>query len=126
MPRKKINFWLTEKGLSLIAGWAGDGLSEKEIASAMEISLNTLCLWKKNYEPIKEALLTPKGSPDLEVENALRNSAINGNTTAQIFWLKNRRPDKWQDKPADPKAFAQLEDDPLTLSIKESLSNGLL
>lgn len=22
-------------------------------------------------------------------------------TTAQIFWLKNRRPDKWRDKPAD-------------------------
>ena len=32
------------------------------------------------------------------VENALFKNAIEGNTTAQIFWLKNRRPDKWRDK----------------------------
>lgn len=25
---------------------------------------------------------------DYEVENALQNSALTGNTTAQIFWLK--------------------------------------
>lgn len=25
---------------------------------------------------------------------------IPANTTAQIFWLKNRRPDKWREKPA--------------------------
>ena len=24
---------------------------------------------------------------------------IPGDTTAQIFWLKNRKPDKWRDKP---------------------------
>ena len=25
-------------------------------------------------------------------------SALEGNVTAMIFWLKNRRPDKWRDK----------------------------
>ena len=29
------------------------------------------------------------------------SSALDGNTTAQIFWLKNRRPDKWRDKQKD-------------------------
>ena len=33
------------------------------------------------------------------VENALFKNAIEGNVTAQIFWLKNRKPDKWRDKP---------------------------
>ena len=32
------------------------------------------------------------------MENALLQTALAGNTTAQIFWLKNRRPDKWRDK----------------------------
>ena len=26
---------------------------------------------------------------------------VPGDTTAQIFWLKNRRPDKWRDKPQE-------------------------
>ena len=38
---------------------------------------------------------------DYKVENALLQSALAGNTTAQIFWLKNRRPDKWRDNRND-------------------------
>ena len=29
-------------------------------------------------------------------------NALGGNITAQIFWLKNRRPNKWRDK-VEPK-----------------------
>ena len=36
---------------------------------------------------------------DYEVENALLAKALGGDVTAMIFWLKNRRPDKWRDKP---------------------------
>ena len=32
------------------------------------------------------------------MQNALLAKALSGDTTAQIFWLKNRRPDKWRDK----------------------------
>ena len=35
---------------------------------------------------------------DFQIENALFKSALDGNVTAQIFWLKNRRPDKWRDR----------------------------
>jgi len=28
----------------------------------------------------------------------LFKSAISGNVTAQIFWLKNRAPDRWRDR----------------------------
>ena len=40
---------------------------------------------------------------DFQVENALLQSALDGNTTAQIFWLKNRMKDKWRDKPEPDK-----------------------
>ena len=35
------------------------------------------------------------------MENALYKNAIDGNITAQIFWLKNRKPDKWREKPVE-------------------------
>jgi hypothetical protein len=34
---------------------------------------------------------------DARVEESLYRNALAGNTTAQIFWLKNRRPDRWRD-----------------------------
>jgi hypothetical protein len=33
-----------------------------------------------------------------EIANSLFESALNGNTTAQIFYLKNRSPDDWRDR----------------------------
>jgi hypothetical protein len=35
------------------------------------------------------------------VEEALLQNALKGNATAQMFWLKNRYPEKWNDKRAD-------------------------
>ena len=32
------------------------------------------------------------------MENALLKNALRGDTTAQIFWLKNRRPNAWREK----------------------------
>ena len=59
---------------------------------------------------------------DFEVENALLKKALYGDTTAQIFWLKNRRPDKWRDKPGtDVKAAF---DNNLLEMIKESTKAG--
>ena len=58
----------------------------------------TLRVWKNKYSVISVTLKNGKEVIDYKVENALLNSALEGNTTAQIFWLKNRRPDKWRDK----------------------------
>ncbi|HIU30849.1 MAG TPA: helix-turn-helix domain-containing protein, partial [Candidatus Caccousia avistercoris] len=41
-----------------------------------------------------------------------------GNTTAQVFWLKNRRPDRWRDKPAPAEAE---EDDGLFQALAEAV-----
>ena len=35
------------------------------------------------------------------MENKLLELALDGNITAIIFWLKNRMPEDWRDKPRD-------------------------
>ena len=94
----KYEDWLTKEGLMLISGWAKDGLVDEQIAHNMGISVATLYNWKKEHLEILEALKKGKEVADYEVENALHKTALEGNVTAQIFWLKNRKPDKWRDK----------------------------
>lgn len=124
MAKGKYQRWLEPEGLQLLEGWARDGLTDEQIADNMGISTSTLYYWKNKYSEISEALKKGKEIVDIQVENALLKRALgysysevttekDGNkikqkitkkqvipdTTAQIFWLKNRRPDKWRDKP---------------------------
>ncbi len=85
----------------LLEAWARDGLTDEQIADKMGITTSTLYDWKNKYSEISEALKKGKEVVDVEVENALLKSAKSGNITAIIFWLKNRRPDKWRDKQKD-------------------------
>lgn len=116
MAKGKYEKWLKEENLLLLEGWARDGLTDEQIAKNMGISVKTLFNWKTNYLPILQALKKGKEVVDYQVENALLSSALDGNTTAQIFWLKNRRPDKWRDKQkegndADKRITVVLEGD---------------
>ncbi|MBC8612060.1 helix-turn-helix domain-containing protein [Massilimaliae timonensis] len=99
MAKGKYEYWLTEEGLTLLEGWARDGLTDEQIAHNAGITAATLYEWKKKYPEISEALKKGKEVVDFEVENALLQTALSGNVAAQIFWLKNRKPDKWRDKP---------------------------
>lgn len=99
MAKGKYEYWLTPEGLIRIKGWARDGLTEEQIASNMGISRPTLYKWKNEHSDIFNALKDGKEVIDYQVENALLKNALEGNTTAQIFWLKNRRKDKWRDNP---------------------------
>ena len=115
----KYAYWLTEDGLTLLEGWARNGLTDDQIAHNMGVSLSTLYEYKNKYSDIFEALKKGKEVVDIEVENALLKRALgykyteqvitNGmvvevekvmqpDVTAQIFWLKNRKPDDWRDK----------------------------
>lgn len=119
----KIDEWLEQDKLILLEGWARDGLTDEQIAKNMGINRATLIDWKKKYSNISNTLKKGKEVVDIEVENALLKRALgykydevtyeNGvetkrvtkevqpDTTAQIFWLKNRKPDKWRDKVVD-------------------------
>jgi len=96
--KAKYERWKTKEGRILLEGWARDGLTDEQIAKNMGINVSTLYRWKDAHCEICEALKRGKDVADFEVENALFREALRGNTTAQIFWLKNRRPDRWRDK----------------------------
>lgn len=127
MAKSKADEWLNDDKLLLLEGWARDGLTEEQIAKNMGVSVKTLYNWKKDNLPILQALKKGKEVIDFEVENALLKKALGytitlnkqkvtkdgdvvdikedvhvaPDTTAQIFWLKNRKPDKWRDKVID-------------------------
>lgn len=116
--------WTSEDGLLRIQGWARDGLTEAQIAHNIGISRYTLSRWKKRCPAIATHLKKGKEVVDIMVENALLKSALGytytetktevfpdgttkvtraikempPNATAQIFWLKNRKPKDWRDR----------------------------
>lgn len=106
VAKGKYERWLEHDGLTLLEGWARDGLTDEQIAHNCGITATTLYDWKNRFTEISEALKRGKEVVDYQVENALLKKAIGGDTTAQIFWLKNRRPDKWRDKPQEEKQVA--------------------
>ena len=94
----RIDEWLKKDNLILLEGWARSGLTDEQIAHNMGIACSTYYEWKKKSPEMSEALKKNKDMVDFEVENALLKSAMNGNVTAQIFWLKNRKKHEWRDK----------------------------
>lgn len=120
MAAGKYQKWLEPDGLLKLEGWARDGLTNEQIAANIGITRETLRVWCNTYSVISAALKRGKDVVDREVENALLKRALgyeydevtkeNGvitkivtkqvapDTTAQIFWLKNRKPDDWRDK----------------------------
>lgn len=98
MAKGKYQQWLKNDGLLKIQGWARDGLTDIQIAKNMGISYSTFKDWKSKYPAISTALKETKDVVDRQVENALYQNAMNGNITAQIFWLKNRKPKYWRDR----------------------------
>lgn len=121
MSKPKSEEWMTDDKLVILEGWVRDGLTDEQIAANVGISVRTLYRWKQQYCQICHALKKGKDTADREIENALFKRAkgydftetrikkkdgvvveetvitkhIPGDTTAQIFWLKNRKPEYW-------------------------------
>lgn len=115
--------WITPEGLLRIEGWARDGLTDKQIAHNIGISHTTLYEWKKQFPELSDTLKKSKDVVDRMVENALFKNAIEGNTTAQIFWLKNRKPDKWREKPAYEDTSELDKLDAILKGMKDNATN---
>ena len=108
-----IEEWLEPDNLILLEGWARSGLTEEQIAHNMGIDRTTLYRWKKKDCNILNALKRNKDIVDFEVENALLKNAMEGNVTAQIFWLKNRKQLEWREKieySTDAKEISKLDE----------------
>ena len=104
MAKGKYAEWLDEEHLLLLEGWARAGLTDEQIAKNIGVRRETIYAWKKQYPNFSNALKKGKEVVDFEVENALLKAALSGNTTAQIFWLKNRKPEVWRDKVEAPES----------------------
>ena len=98
MAKTTYTDWEAEEKILLLQGWARNGLTNEQIASNMDVAVSTLWEWRKKSTKISNALKIGMDEADIQVENALYKAALEGNTTAMIFWLKNRRSKEWRDK----------------------------
>ena len=73
------------------------GATDVEMADVLGIALSTFYLWQKERPDFSEALRRGKVLADSQVSGRMFKDAVRGNTTAQIFWLKNRRRNEWRD-----------------------------
>lgn len=102
MAKGRYQKWLENENLVLLEGWKRNGLTDKQIAGNMGISVNTLNKWKQRFVQIRQALKIGHESANYAVERELFQKAMNGNTTAMIFWLKNNWRDKYNDSELSP------------------------
>lgn len=126
--KPKADDWLTDSALTVLNGWAREGLSNEQMANNMGIHISTFYRWKSIYSDFKEAIKKGKEVVDFEVENALLKRALGyekektrtylkddgtghktkhievtkehvpPDPTAMIFWLKNRKPNEWNER----------------------------
>jgi len=118
------------------------GATDADLAEFFEVNTSTIWRWTGRFDEFCNALKAGKEQADERVERSLYQKAIgyeydavkifnaNGeplivpyrekcppDTTAAIFWLKNRRQDKWRDvhkhEHGGPGDFDQMSDDEL-------------
>lgn len=100
------------------------GAKDSDLAKFFEITESTLNEWKKTYPELSESLKAGKELADAVIADSLFQRAKGyshkavkilvvdkavvheeytehypPDPTSMIFWLKNRRPDLWRDKP---------------------------
>lgn len=99
------------------------GLTDEQMAKEFGVGIRTFYRWKKTYPEFCQSLKENKDFVDALVEDSLLKKAIGyeieevevtaskdgknsrikktkkwiHDTTAAIFWLKNRQPDRWRD-----------------------------
>lgn len=125
IAKGKYQEWLEKDNLILIESWAREGLTDEQIASNIGIGTTTFYTWVDRFPVIRESLKKGKAPIDFEVENALLKRALGfeyeetetvfedvdgkpkkrikktikfipPDTSACIFWLKNRKPNHWR------------------------------
>lgn len=100
-----------------------EGATDQELADYFGVSVRTLYRWKNTQPEFRQSLKAAKDASDERIERSLYERAagyerdevdirvVNGeivqtpirkfyppDTTAAIFWLKNRQPENWRDK----------------------------
>jgi len=99
------------------------GATDAQLADFFEVAISTVALWKVQHPEFSDAIKVPKAEADERVEQSLYRRAMGyehdevdirvvdkeviqtpirkyypPDSTALIFWLKNRKPADWRDK----------------------------
>lgn len=99
------------------------GATDAQLADFFEVAVSTIALWKVQHKEFSDAIKVPKAEADERVEQSLYRRAMGyehdevdirvvggelvktdirryypPDSTAMIFWLKNRKPTEWRDK----------------------------
>jgi hypothetical protein len=123
MPRGRPSKFKTEF-VKQAAKLAGLGATDREIADFFDVDERTINRWKFDHPAFCQSLKVGKADCDNRVEQTLYRRAVGysfvgekvfhfqghitrthcvenvaPDVTACIFWLKNRRPEQWRDKP---------------------------
>ncbi len=92
--RPKFN--IDKEVLRKVEGYASRGMNYEQISAALGISSETLGRYRKLNVDFMEAIKAGQAKGIAKITNALFNQAEDGNTSAAIFYLKNRA--GWADK----------------------------
>lgn len=101
------------------------GATDANLADFFEVSVSTINLWKVEHKEFSESIKVPKDEADERVKQSLYLRAMGyehdevdvrvvdkaiiqtpirkfypPDTTAAIFWLKNRKPEEWRETKA--------------------------
>ena len=100
MAKGKYQEWLTPDGITRLEAWARDGLTDEQIAKeVVDIEVeNALLKRALGYDYTEERVERSHEGGKKSIKTVQTVKHIPPDTTAQIFWLKNRRPDRWRDK----------------------------
>lgn len=99
------------------------GATDAQLADFFEVAISTITLWKVTHPEFSASVKVPKAAADESVQESLYRRAmgyehdevdirvVNGeiiqtpirkyyppDSTAMIFWLKNRKPTEWREK----------------------------
>ena len=118
------------------------GATDRDLADFFEVTVSTINLWKVSHKAFSDSLKQGKNPADDRVEMSLYHRAIGysheeddirvidgeivitpmikhypPDTTAGIFWLKNRRPEQWR---ANPDGGDAPQDHNITINLVDA------
>ena len=123
--RKDKYYTHVEPRLEEIKAWCRDGATDEIICGKLGVGVSNFSRYKNQYPELADVLRENKDIVDMQVENALLKNALGyeydevktiiediggkktarkeitkkfipGDAKAQMFWLKNRKPEMWK------------------------------
>jgi hypothetical protein len=82
----------------LVTGYCLLGAKEPQLAEIFGVNQDSIYEWKKRYPKFSEGIKIGREVADAKVAKSLYRKALEGDTVACIFWLKNRQPEQWRDQ----------------------------